>query len=67
LDPLHFNENKRKLLGEEVYEGFMHPKKFKVGKIELKREPSKITIGQKKLASQPKEVISIKKHKFQLV
>jgi hypothetical protein len=64
------NEKKRKLLGDAVFESFMHPKPFKTKKIELQTETEKqqknskpksekIGKGSKNLSKKPQS------HKFQ--
>lgn len=66
LDPINYNEKKRKLLGEKIHEAFMHPKKFKIGKIELKTEPAKLKSLPKTKTSSSSDLESKRKHKFQL-
>ena len=62
-DPTEFNEKKKTLLDPEIHESFLHPKTFKIGKIQLKSEPKVKTTSQKRkneaVTNNPK------KHKFQ--
>lgn len=64
-DPISYNERKRKRLGEEVHEGFLHPKQIKLGQITLKSEKADKELALKKLKSYSKNNVSTKKHKFQ--
>ena len=66
LDPINYNEKKRQLLGNEIHEAFMHPKKFKIGKIELKTEPAKLKPLSKTKTGSSNEHETKRKHKFQL-
>ena len=58
-NPLEYNEKKRKLMGTDIHESFLHPKKIKTAKLTL---PS---------AGKGKSEIHVKKtlqsHKFKLV
>ncbi len=64
-DPEEFNSKKRKLLGEGVFESFMHPKQIKVGKIVLKNEKKNQPKEEKKLIKDiPKK---LQKHKFNVI
>jgi hypothetical protein len=74
-DPIEFNENKRKLLGEKIHNSFLHPKPFKIGQIELKSEslPKKLMSDESKKRKLDQEIekdtniSEKKKHKFQLI
>jgi hypothetical protein len=62
INPIDFNERKRKLMGIGVHESFLHPKFIKTDKIvfskELRKTESKPKVTQ---VTKPKEI----KHKFQ--
>ncbi len=64
-DPEEYNSKKRKILGEGVFESFMHPKKFKTGKIELKSE----SLTEKNQRKEPRTFVEPKqsKHKFNII
>jgi hypothetical protein len=76
-DPLLFNERKRKLLGDEVHDGFLHPKKFKTNSLLLQNESdqsqkmpikSSADVKKRKLELSDEAMSSkIKKHKFQII
>ncbi len=69
LDPEEFNSKKRKLLGEGVFESFMHPKQIKVGKIVLKNEmknQSKNQLTEEKKSSNDLPTKQ-RKHKFNVI
>ncbi len=65
LNPINFNERKRKLMGSAVHESFLHPKIIKTDKIVFSKQKSvnNLTSGTKS----DKSVVSLKpiKHKFQ--
>jgi len=74
VDPMEFNEKKRKLLGEKIHDGFLHPKPFKIGQIQFKSEasPVKLSDESKKRKLDPEiekntNFSDKKKHKFQLI
>jgi hypothetical protein len=57
------NERKRKLLGDNVFDSFMHPKPFKTKKIELKGVDNKKHKDKQEKASENKKKESEKKEK----
>ena len=63
-NPLEFNERKRKLLGSEIQDSFLHPTFVKTSKIIL--EPKANLKAPKSAKNMKKETIQIKnvKHKF---
>ena len=64
-NPEEYNSKKRKILGDGVFESFMHPKQFKIGKIELNAE----TEQKPKKELSPKTFVEKKqlKHKFNVI
>ena len=67
-DPEAYNEKKRKILGDEIFDSFMHPKQIKTGKIVLKPETSNESKPKSfsKIVEQKTERKSVK-HKFNVV
>ena len=64
-EPETFNEKKRKLLGNEVHDGFLNPKKIKIGTITLNPESKmKPKVSPKKKTIETKNNVSQTKHKF---
>jgi hypothetical protein len=65
-NPEEDNSKKRKLLGDGVFESFMHPKQFKTGKIvlnsETKKEPKQKESFSKTLTAKKQT-----KHKFNVI
>jgi hypothetical protein len=65
-----FNEQKRKAMGDEVYESFMHPKMFKTNSVTLNNQKEKVntpTKLAKTVVQKSKELSNSKtklKHKF---
>lgn len=57
-DPESFNDRKRQLLGDSVYHTFLHPKKIKIGEMELSSNKN----NDKQTISVPKKKDI--KHKF---
>ena len=79
-DPIQFNEKKRKLLGDEIHDSFLHPNKFKTNTFYLQSETNEIPNAAIKLklessASEAKkrkfvekdDQTNQKKHKFQII
>ncbi len=77
-DPILFNEKKRKLLGDEIHDGFLHPKKFKTNSFVLQNSeldetqrvtPKEKTAQKRKLdeVDETKSFSNQKKHKFQII
>ncbi len=64
-NPEEYNSKKRKLLGDGVFESFMHPKKFKTGKIHMQSESKQ----EEKPKKEQKTYVPSKqsKHKFNIV
>ena len=65
-DPELFNSKKRKILGDGVFESFMHPKQIKIGKIALKSETKS---ESKEQMLTPTKALPVKqtKHKFNVI
>ena len=64
------NNQKRKLLGNEIYEGFLNPKKIKIGTLHLNKQSSNTGPNVKKLKTEETEKPKMgkgqnTKHKFQ--
>ena len=64
IDPMEFNETKRKRLGPAIQESFLHPKLIKTNKIVFKKPLSKKVNEVIKTELKPKKEI---KHKFQFM
>ena len=64
IDPIEFNETKRKRLGPAIQESFLHPKLIKTNKIVFKKQLLKKNPEVIKTESKPKKEI---KHKFQFI
>lgn len=62
-NPEEYNSKKRKILGDGVFQSFMHPKKFKTGKIELKSDSE----PQEKKETKTSTLSKVSKHKFNIV
>ena len=61
-DPIQFNEEKRKRLGDEMFSSFSHPKPFKIGRFKL--EKSNVKTEKKPLE---KQIGKEPKHKFNII
>jgi tRNA U38,U39,U40 pseudouridine synthase TruA len=61
-NPEKFNEKKRKLLGEKVFDSFMHPKKFKTKTISLEKKMPKTTEKQMQKLEKKKKNVA---HRFE--
>jgi hypothetical protein len=66
-NPEEYNSKKRKILGDGIFESFMHPKKFKTGKIEFKSEPKSEPKGKKESTSKTLSDSKLSKHKFNII
>lgn len=64
LDPISFNNEKRKRLGDGIHESFLHPKPFKIGKISIVdlKQPVK-----KEKKNSFKKVLKVTEHKFKII
>jgi hypothetical protein len=64
LDPIKFNDEKRKRMGDAIHHSFLHPKPFKIGKLSLPK-PTNIIKDEKKTEKQ--KVVKESKHKFNIL
>jgi hypothetical protein len=64
LDPIKFNDEKRKRLGDPIHHSFLHPKPFKIGKLSLSK-PINAVKDEKKTEKQ--KTVKESKHKFNIL
>lgn len=62
LNPIKFNDEQRKRLGDAVHHSYLHPKPFKIGKLSLGITPTK---SEKKTANH--NTVKEAKHKFNII
>ena len=64
INPIAFNDEKRKRLGNAIHHSFLHPKPFKIGKISIVdlKQPVK-----KEKKNSFKKVLKVTEHKFKII
>jgi hypothetical protein len=63
INPIAFNDEKRKRLGNAIHHSFLHPKPFKIGKLSL-ATPKEVKVEKKSLEQKP---MKERKHKFNII
>ena len=69
VDPIEFNNEQKKRLGEAIHHSFLHPKAFKIGKLSLTKTAPKKTSPSIKTEKNMSDKKNIKeaKHKFNII